>query len=146
MYGAQPSSSCLGPYSSFALVAGAVLAGRNVAALHGSARSPAAGVLFRGREKGGLMRMGHRRATVVLAVAAVLTTGGACQRQVDETPSPRPEPVQLVVHNNGYFDVDIFAIPSAVGTPIRLAMVSGSSTARISVPRRAMESDAIMRL
>ena len=90
--------------------------------------------------------MGHRRARVVLAVAAVLTTGGACQRQVDETPSPRPEPVQLVVHNNGYFDVDIFAIPSAVGTPIRLAMVSGSSTARISVPRRAMESDAIMRL
>lgn len=60
--------------------------------------------------------------------AAVACRGGHTQ------PAPLPQPVVLVVRNQGYFDVNVYVMQSASGTGIRLATVTGNSSATLKVP------------
>jgi hypothetical protein len=72
-----------------------------------------------------------RSLVIALAIAA-----GACRHQL---PRGAPEhPVALLVRNHGFFDVDVYALPSALSSRVRLATVTGNSDARLSVPAHAM--------
>ena len=68
-----------------------------------------------------------------LACLTLLTVATAC-RGSHTQPAPIPEPVLLVVRNQGFFDVNVYVLPApSSASAIRLATVTGNSTARIKI-------------
>jgi hypothetical protein len=70
---------------------------------------------------------------LVLACLTLLGFAAGC-RGSHIQPSPLPEPVVLVVHNQGFFDVNVYVMQSSAGGGIRLATVNGNSSATLKVP------------
>jgi hypothetical protein len=48
-------------------------------------------------------------------------------------PAPIPEPISLVVRNQGFFDVNVYVLSAPSGPAIRLGTVSGNTIARLKV-------------
>jgi hypothetical protein len=70
---------------------------------------------------------GIRTAAAMLAVtaAACIHKGSAIE--------PAPQPVVLNVSNRGFFDVDVYALPSGASSATRLGTVSGFSESQLVV-------------
>jgi hypothetical protein len=49
-------------------------------------------------------------------------------------PTPLPQPVVLVVRNQGFLDVNVYVMQSAGGSGIRLTTVTGNSSATVKIP------------
>lgn len=50
-----------------------------------------------------------------------------------------PEPAVLVVRNQGYFDVNVYVVPASAGSAIRLATVTGNSSATLRIPPNQLQ-------
>lgn len=55
-----------------------------------------------------------------------------------------PEPIVLVVRNQAYFDVNVYVIPSSSGGAVRLATVTGNSTATLKVPPHDLQMGYVL--
>jgi len=75
------------------------------------------------------------RLTTILGKSCLtlLVAASACHG-LHQQRSPLPEPIVLIVRNDGFFDVNVYAMPSPGSSPVRLAMVTGSSSATLHVP------------
>lgn len=76
-------------------------------------------------------RWAWRRMEVV-AAAMFVAAGAACFNK-GKGVEPAPQPVVLLVSNRGFFDVDVYAMPSGPNSATRLATVSGFSEAELIV-------------
>ncbi len=72
-----------------------------------------------------------RRWWTLAALAAVALLAG-CFRK-GKGVHPEPAPITLVASNRGFFDVDVYVMPSAAGNAMRLGMVTGFSQASLIV-------------
>lgn len=79
--------------------------------------------------------------------AAVLIVGIAmadgCHQRGRQYARPT---IPLEVHNYGFFDVVVYALRSEAGSRIRLATVSGNSSARLSVAETSLQPGGVLRL
>lgn len=81
-------------------------------------------------------RAARSRWSAPVRLAACLTMIGvvaSCHSSHTQT-APLPQPVTLVVHNQGFFDVNVYVMQSASGTGIRLATVTGNTSATMKIP------------
>jgi hypothetical protein len=69
-------------------------------------------------------------ATLVAAGAAV----SSCQQQyVADTPTPQPQRIEVIVRNDGFLDANVYAALPNGARGARLGMVTGNSTARLTM-------------
>lgn len=60
---------------------------------------------------------------------------------------PEPEPVTLEIQNHAFADMDVYAVTSAGGSPaVRLAMVTGLSSTRVSIRRAHLQPGGVLQL
>lgn len=59
-------------------------------------------------------------------------------------PAPLPEPIVLVVHNQAFFDVNVYVMPSPSGMGVRLATVTGNTTATLRVPANELQMGYVL--
>jgi hypothetical protein len=65
---------------------------------------------------------------------ALVAAGTGCHRAQPEV-APLQGPVALLVRNNAFFDVVVYALPSTdVDSRVRVATVTGNSESQVSVP------------
>lgn len=85
-----------------------------------------------------------RGAMVVAAVAAATVTGGCFLKS--RGVQPEPAPVVLEVSNRGFFDVDIYALTSSVGSGsrMRLGTVSGFSSLKLTLTPRYLQPGGVL--
>ncbi|HVZ78993.1 MAG TPA: hypothetical protein VG818_13505 [Gemmatimonadaceae bacterium] len=77
------------------------------------------------------MRQRTAAASVTRALLIALLASG-CQWFSRGT-TPQAPPVSLVVHNYGFFDVNVFALQTDAGPALRLGTVTGLSSAELTV-------------
>jgi hypothetical protein len=58
--------------------------------------------------------------------------------------SALPQPAVLIVRNQGYFDVNVYVVPSSGGSAIRLATVNGNSTATLKIPPTELQMGYVL--
>lgn len=75
---------------------------------------------------------------LALACLTLVGTGTSCRGSRTQ-PAPLPEPVMLVVRNQGFFDVNVYVMQSSAGSGIRLATVNGNSSATLKVPPNQLQ-------
>ncbi len=73
----------------------------------------------------------NRRAFVLLAVGLLGAAGCGGNAEEGENPAPRRGPVRLVLANQNFADMTIYA--TEVGSRTRVGMVTGNSTATLAV-------------
>ena len=78
----------------------------------------------------------------VLSTAALLAVGDGCRALM--RPGITPPKIPLMVHNNGFFDVDVSAVQSGGGNGARLGTVTGNSTASLSVRQTDLQTGGIL--
>lgn len=78
----------------------------------------------------------------VLSTSAVLTVGGGCRAL--KRPGVSPPRIPLMVHNNGFFDVDVSAVQSGGGNGARLGTVTGNSTASLSIRQTDLQTGGVL--
>jgi len=90
-----------------------------------------------------MLDRGRGRGLVAVVAFAVMASGCFWK---GKSVQPAPAPVQLEVSNRGFFDVDVYAVPSSAGAGLgtRLATVSGFSTAQITVLRRHLQPGGVL--
>lgn len=70
---------------------------------------------------------------LLLAWLTLIGVATACRGSHNQ-PAPVPQPVVLVVRNQGYFDVNVYVLPSpSSASAIRLATVSGNTSATLKI-------------
>ncbi|MDE3129489.1 MAG: hypothetical protein KGL38_15880 [Gemmatimonadota bacterium] len=75
----------------------------------------------------------RRRAIGALAVlVGGLLVSAGCFRK-SKGVQPVPDPVTVVASNRGFFDVDVYVLPSTAGNALRLGTVTGFSEAKLTV-------------
>jgi hypothetical protein len=87
--------------------------------------------------------MRNARLLLVLLWAAVLLAAGDGCRAL-KRPGIAPPKIPLMVHNNGFFDVDVSAVQSGGGNGARLGTVTGNSTASLSVRQTDLQTGGIL--
>ena len=87
-----------------------------------------------------MRRSGFRVA--LLATMAVGAAGAGCNAL--RRPGITPVRIPLTVRNNGYFDVDVNAVQSSGGNGARLGMVSGNTTAALSIRQTDLQTGGIL--
>ena len=68
-------------------------------------------------------------ATLVAAGAVV----SSCQQYAADTPAPQPQRIEVVVRNDGFLDANVYAALPNGARGARLGMVTGNSTARLTM-------------
>lgn len=86
------------------------------------------------------LRAGTR---LTLFCLTVLGVASAC-RGSHSQPTPLPQPAILVVRNEAYFDVNIYVMSSTSGSGIRLATVTGNSTATLRIPPTQLQMGYVL--
>jgi hypothetical protein len=81
----------------------------------------------------------RRAPALLLQCWLALALTAACHHSIVPE-GPVPEPVVLVVRNQSFFDVNVYAVTSVSGAPVRLAMVTSNSTATVKVPPTELQS------
>ena len=78
----------------------------------------------------------------VLSTTALLAVGDGCRAL--KRPGMTPPKIPLMVHNNGFFDVDVSAVQSGGGNGARLGTVTGNSTMSLSVRQTDLQTGGIL--
>ena len=68
-------------------------------------------------------------ATLVAAGAAV----SSCQQYVAAAATPQPQSIEVIVRNDGFLDANVYAALPNGARGARLGMVTGNSTARLTM-------------
>ena len=84
------------------------------------------------------------RSPYAAALAAVaLLAGGGCSRATTAAAPPRA-PTPLVVENNGFFDVAVYAVPAGAGPGFRIGTASAFSTTRLVVRPNLLQPSELL--
>ncbi len=81
----------------------------------------------------------------VVAAAMFVAAGAACFNK-GKGIEPAPQPVVLLVSNRGFFDVDVYAMPSGPNSAARLGTVSGFSEAELVVRPTLLQPGGVLQL
>jgi hypothetical protein len=83
----------------------------------------------------------------MLVTAAACHGGSGGSESEDINPEPMPGPVILVVKNHGYYDVDVFALPSdAGGRAVRVGSVPGLGTQQLTIQPRDLQPGGVLQV
>lgn len=88
--------------------------------------------MTRGESRADAERSRRVRVAGAAAVVGALLLAGGCFRK-GKGIHPAPDPVTLVASNRGFFDVDVYVLPSPSGNAMRLGTVTGFSEAKLLV-------------
>jgi len=79
-------------------------------------------------------------ATLVAAGAVV----SSCQQYSAGTPAPQPQVIEVIVRNDGFLDANVYAALSNGARGARLGMVTGYSTARLTMRLSDLQPGNVM--
>ncbi len=85
-----------------------------------------------------------KRAVLAGIFGALVAAGTGCHRAPPAS-APLQGPVALFVRNSAFFDVVVYALPSAgVDSRVRVATVTGNSESQVSVPLTYLRPGGVM--
>jgi hypothetical protein len=85
------------------------------------------------------------RTLLALSLALTLGSTGACRHGAPSGAAMPDVATLVVVRNNRFYDMDVFVVRSGGGTPTRLGMVTGNSSARFTIPSYVVGTGATLR-
>jgi hypothetical protein len=84
-----------------------------------------------------------KRSVLAVLLGVALGSQDGCRRAGEQ--APLTAPVSMLVRNNAFFDVVVYALPTVdVDSRVRLATVTGHSEMRLSVPLSGVRPGGVL--